>query len=190
MPEMRAGWRTLAEKKAVEAVPLAERWPAETVHALLRRTAAAHPNRPAISFQIRSGPGDRAVTLDWATLADRVTRAANLFRRIGIGVDDTVAYLLPNCNETVMALLGGATAGRVSPINPLLDPAQIAALLRETGAKALVTLAPFPKTDLAEKAHAALAEAPGVRTVLVSNPPPISVGNSRFSGARPFLPTR
>jgi acyl-CoA synthetase (AMP-forming)/AMP-acid ligase II len=58
------------------------------------------------------------------------------------------------------------TAGIVNPINPLLDVAQIAALLRESGAKALVTLAPFPKTDVAQKAHAAVALAPAVETVL------------------------
>ncbi len=166
MPQMRASWRTLAEKVAVEAVPLAERWPAETVYGMLRRMAAARPRAPAVSFQIRSGPDDRAETLDWATLADRVTRTANLFRRLGIGEGDTVAYLLPNCNETVLALLGGATAGMVSPINPLLEDEQIAALLREAGAKALVTLAPFPRTDIAQKAHAAVAQAPEVRTVL------------------------
>ncbi|HSF94171.1 MAG TPA: acyl-CoA synthetase [Thermohalobaculum sp.] len=159
-------WTTLAAKRAIEAVPLAERWPADTVHAMLCRTASAYPDRPALSFQLTSGPKDPAETLDWTTLADRVTRAANLFRGLGIGEEDVVAYLLPNCNEAVLALLGGLTAGIVTPINPLLDPVQIAAILRETGAKALVTLAPFPKTDIAEKAHAAVAETPTVETVL------------------------
>ena len=159
-------WSTLAEKQAIEAVPLAERWPAETVYAMLRKTAAAHPSRPAISFQIKSGPKDKAETLDWTTLTDRVTRTANLFRGLGIGEGDVVAYLLPNCNETVMALLGGVTAGIVNPVNPLLDVAQIAAILRESGARVLVTLASFPKTDVAQKAHAAVALAPSVETVL------------------------
>jgi acyl-CoA synthetase (AMP-forming)/AMP-acid ligase II len=144
MTENRTGWSTLADKLAVEATPLADRLTAETVYAMLRKTAAAHPNRPAISFQIKSGPRDKAETLDWTQLTDRVTRTANLFRRLGIGEGDVVAYLLPNCNEVVLALLGGATAGIVNPINPLLDVAQIAALLRESGARALVTLAPFP----------------------------------------------
>jgi acyl-CoA synthetase (AMP-forming)/AMP-acid ligase II len=166
MAETAQNWSTLAEKKSVEAVPLAERWPAETVYAMLRQTAAAHPRRPAISFQIKSGPTDKAETLNWTQLTNMVTRAANLFRRIGIGEGDVVAYLLPNCNEVVLALLGGATAGIVNPVNPLLDVDQIAALLRESGAKALVTLAPFPKTDIAQKAHAAVAMAPSIETVL------------------------
>jgi acyl-CoA synthetase (AMP-forming)/AMP-acid ligase II len=159
-------WSTLAEKQAVESAPLAERWPAATVYAMMQKTAAAYPRRPAISFQIKSGPKDKAETLDWTQLADRVTRAANLFRGLGIGEGDVVAYLLPNCNEAVLALLGGATAGIVNPVNPLLDVGQIADLLRESGAKALVTLAPFPKTDISQKAHAAVALAPSVETVL------------------------
>ncbi len=95
-----------------------------------------------------------------------VTRAANLFRKLGIGEGDTVAYLLPNSLETAATLLGGAVAGVVNPINPLLDAEQIAAILRETKAKVLVTLRSFPKTDVAQKAAKAVANAPGVKTVL------------------------
>ena len=53
MADNPTGWSTLADKQAVEAVPLADRLPAETVYAMLRATAAAHPRRPAISFQIK-----------------------------------------------------------------------------------------------------------------------------------------
>jgi acyl-CoA synthetase (AMP-forming)/AMP-acid ligase II len=163
---MTQNWNTLAEKVAIEATPMAERWPTETVYAMLRKTVTAHANRPAISFQIKSGAKDKAETLDWTQLADRVTRTANMFRRIGIGEGDVVAYMLPNCTEAALALLGGVTAGIVNPINPLLDVPQIAALLRESGAKALVTLAPFPKSNVAQKAHAAVALTPSVKTVL------------------------
>ena len=160
------GWATLEDVRAVEAVPFEERAPAETVYGLLRHTAARHGARPALSFQLRSGPRERAETLDWNTLLDRVTRTANLFRRLGIGPEDRVAYLLPNCNETVFSLLGGLTAGVVCPVNPLLEVAQIASILRETGARVLVTLAPFPKTDINQKAHRAVAEAGTVEAVL------------------------
>ena len=79
---------------------------------------------------------------------------------------DVVAYVLPNALETAVTLLAGATAGIVNPINPLLEPAQISAILRETGAKVVVTLKPFPKTDLAQKVAEAVAHAPNVKTVL------------------------
>jgi fatty-acyl-CoA synthase len=122
--------------------------------------------RPAVSFQIKSGPKDKKETLSWVQLKGRVTQAANLFRRIGIGEQDVIAYVLPNSNETAVTLLAGATAGIVSPINPLLSSEQIAAILRETGARAVVTLAPFPKTDVAQKVAEAVADAPDVATVL------------------------
>ena len=71
-----------------------------------------------------------------------------------------------NANETIFALLGGAVAGIVNPINPLLDADQIAAILRETNAKVVVTLKAFPKSDIAQKTAAAVAMASNVQTVL------------------------
>jgi acyl-CoA synthetase (AMP-forming)/AMP-acid ligase II len=62
--------------------------------------------------------------------------------------------------------LGGAVAGIANPINPLLEPEQIGSILRETGASVVVTLRPFPKTDVAEKTAEAVKLAPGVHTVL------------------------
>ncbi|MGL4311693.1 MAG: AMP-binding protein, partial [Paracoccaceae bacterium] len=156
-----------ADRDAIEAeMPWAARGLPVTIHGLLSRTAAEHGGRPAVSFQILSGPGDKSETLTWNQLLGRVTQAANLFRNLGVGEKDTVAYLLPNCNETVVALLAGATAGIVNPINPLLDAEQIAAILRETNAKVLVTLRSFPKSDVAQKAAEAVALAPSIRTVL------------------------
>ena len=137
-----------------------------TIYDFLARTATRLPDRPAISFQLLSGPRDPSVTLSWQDLLERVTEAANLFRSLGVGPDDTIAYLLPNSIETPVVLLAGATAGIVNPINPLLDTRQIAGILRETRAKVLVTLRAFPKTDVAQKAAEAVAEAPDVTHVI------------------------
>ncbi|MGY6635046.1 MAG: acyl-CoA synthetase [Alkalilacustris sp.] len=164
---MSRNFSSVADRNAVEAEAP---WPdidrPATVHELLTRTRDRFPDRPALSFQITSGPRDPAETLSWRDLHARVTQAANLFRRLGIGEGDTVAYVLPNCNETAAVLLGGMTAGVVAPINPLLEPTTIAALLRETGAKAVVTLRAMPRTDVAQKVAEAVANAPGVRCVL------------------------
>ena len=138
----------------------------KTIYGFLSQTADRFPDRPAISFQLLSGPKDHATTLTWAELRERVTETANLLRKLGVGPTDTVAYLLPNSIETPVVLLAGATAGIVNPINPLLDAEQIAAILRETRAKVLVTLRAFPKTDVAQKAAEAVANAPGVTHVI------------------------
>ena len=158
---------TLADKIAIEQqMPIGERWTAKTVYEQLAQTASAHGARAASTFQLKSGPKDKAETLNWTELLGKVTQAANLFRKLGVGEGDVVAYLLPNANETVIALLGGATAGIVNPVNPLLEPEKIASILRDTNAKVLVTLAPMPKTNVAELAALACAEAPNVKTIL------------------------
>ncbi|WP_170364718.1 acyl-CoA synthetase [Ruegeria arenilitoris] len=137
-----------------------------TFHQLLSRTATKFPDRNAISFQLLSGPKDKAETLTWSQLLAKTNQAANLFRSLGVKENDVVAYVLPNCNETLVTMMGGAVAGIVNPINPLLEPEQIASILRETKAKVVVTLKPFPKTDVAQKVAEAVRHAPGVNTVL------------------------
>ncbi len=155
------------DRNAIEnEMPYGARDLPATLYGLLERTAAKFPNSNAVSYQILSGANDKAETLTWRQVKDKTTQAANLFRSLGVGEKDVVAYVLPNCSETIFALLGGAVAGIVNPINPLLEPEQIASILRETKAKVVVTLKPFPKTDVAQKVVEAVRHAPGVNTVL------------------------
>lgn len=157
----------LADVKAIEAeMPWEARGMARTMHEFLGRAKAAHGTRPAISYQILSGPATKAETLTWNALHGKVTQAANLFRSLGVGEKDVVAYVLPNSLETAVTLLGGAVAGIVNPINPLLEAEQISAILRETKAKVVVTLKAFPKTDVPQKVAEAVKHAPSVKTVL------------------------
>jgi fatty-acyl-CoA synthase/long-chain acyl-CoA synthetase len=157
----------VADRNAIEnEMPWADRPLPKTLYQMLSDTAGKFPNNPAVSYQIFSGPQDKAETLNWSELLGRVCQAANMFRSLGVGENDVVAYVLPNCNETIVTLLGGAIAGIVNPINPLLEPEQIASILRETKAKVVVTLKPFPKTDVAQKVAEAVRHAPNVNTVL------------------------
>ncbi|RGP35227.1 acyl-CoA synthetase [Pseudotabrizicola alkalilacus] len=144
----------------------ADRPVARTMHEFISAAKAAHGARPAVSYQLLSGADTRRDSLTWAELHAQTTQAANLFRSLGVGEKDVVAYVLPNALETVVTLIGGAVAGIVNPINPLLEPEQISAILRETKAKVVVTLKPFPKTDLAQKVAQAVRHAPSVKTVL------------------------
>ena len=156
-----------ADRDRIEQeMPWSAREVPATIYQFLSATKAAHGGRPAVSYQLLSDPRAPAETLTWAALHQRVTQAANLFHDLGIGEDDAVAYLLPNCHEAVFTLLGGMVAGVANPINPLLEPEKIAAILRQTNAKVLVTLKSFPKTDVAQKAAEAVALAPNVAHVL------------------------
>ena len=158
---------SLEARNAIDSeMPWEARGAARSVYEMLSRTAKAHGNRPAISYQLQSGPTDPAETLTWSELHDKTAQAANLFRPLGVGERDVVAYLLPNATETVVTLLGACVAGIANPINPLLEAEQIASILRETNAKVLVTLKAFPKTDVPQKAAEAVKLAPNVKTVL------------------------
>ncbi len=143
-----------------------ERDKPRTLYQMLERTASKYPNRPAASFQLTSGPTDAKETVTWREMLEHSTQAANLFRSLGVGEGDVVAFLLPNSLETMYTLMGAGIAGIVNPINPLLDAEQVAGILRETKAKVLVTLKAFPKAEVAQLANDAVAMAPCVETVL------------------------
>ncbi len=158
---------SVADRDAIEGqMPWADRKVARTMYEFLSATKAAHGDRPAITFQLLSDPASKSETLTWADLHGRVTQAANLFRSLGVGPKDVVAYVLPNSMETAVTLIAGAVAGIVNPINPLLEADQISAILRETKAKVVVTLRAFPKTDVPQKVAEAVRHAPGVKAVL------------------------
>ncbi len=160
-------WAGVSDRDAIEAeMPWEERDLPATMYQFISQVAQKHGARDAVSFQLLSDPGSKAETLSWREFHERSCQAANLFRALGIGESDVVAYVLPNSNETTITLIGGMIAGIVNPINPLLEPDQIAAILRETGAKVVVTLRAFPKSDVAQKVARAVAEAPAVHTVL------------------------
>ncbi len=110
------GFASIADKIALEAeMPWSERDVPTTLYGLLSRTATKFPNHSAVSYQLFSGPTDKAETLSWSELHDKTVQTANLFRKLGVGEKDVVAYILPNANETTLALLGGMVAGNRKP---------------------------------------------------------------------------
>ncbi|SNY92653.1 fatty-acyl-CoA synthase [Cohaesibacter sp. ES.047] len=158
---------TQASCRAIEdESPYEQRGNAVTIYEQLTRTADLYPDNKAMSFQMFSGVGDSAETYSWKELESEVIQAANLFRSLGIGERDVVAYILPNCCEALVTMFGGMIAGIVNPINPLLETEQIAAILRETEARVVVTLRAFPKSDVAQKVAEAVKHAPKAHTVL------------------------
>ena len=158
---------TLEDKIAIEnSMTWEERNAPPTLYDFLSRRSDESGGNNAVSFQILSDPKSKAETLTWSELRGKAIQAANLFRSLGVNEGDVVAFLMPNCNETVVTLLGGAIAGIVNPINPLLDAQQIAGILKASNAKVLVTLKAFPKTDVPQLAAQAVAMAPNVQHIL------------------------
>jgi fatty-acyl-CoA synthase len=89
-----------------------------------------------------------------------------MFWDLGITDKEVISYVLPNTPETMFTLFGGETAGIVNPINPLLETEQIAEIMNASGTKIVVTLAPFPKTDLWDKITSILHLVPSIQTII------------------------
>ena len=160
-------YASIADNKRIEdEKPLVERLDAASIYDQLSLTAHNFPNKDALSFQLKSGVNDPAETLSWHELKIEVTKTANALRSIGISETDVVAYVLPNCTEAIISFLAGATVGKVCPISPLLSPEQMAGVLEEVNAKAVISLKSFPKTDVAQRVDQALALAENVKTLI------------------------
>lgn len=141
-------FRCLADIAALERMPYEQAIPARTTYGLIENAARRFGEREAFRF-LPSGdlqaPPQRVTYLE---LLGQIRRAANLFRALGVGPDDAVAILAPNIPDTQFALWGAQVAGKVCPINYLLQPDHIAALLKASGAKIIVALGPNQELNL------------------------------------------
>ena len=120
--------------------------PAETTpYGLIRDAAARWPDRVAFTWLPDAGLSTPPRPVTYTQLLRDIHRAANALRALGVGPDDAVALLAPNMPEAHAVLWGAQLAGRVCPINTLLQPDHIAALLQASGARVVVALGPHPE---------------------------------------------
>jgi fatty-acyl-CoA synthase len=158
-------FRSLADIEALErGTPYEQAIPARTTYGLIARSARRFADRTAFSYLPDGELGTAPERVSYAALLGHIHRAANLFRRLGVGPQDAVAILAPNIPATHYALWGAQLAGRACPINFMLQPEHIAALLEASGAKVVVALGPNAELDV----WSALQRVPGLaaRTVL------------------------
>lgn len=141
-----------------------------STYALLRQGAAQRPDAPALSFFLRTDDHARPFVWTHRQWLGQITRAANMFRHMGVGRGDVIAFVLPNLPETHWTIWGGEAAGIVLAINPLLEPAMMLELLKAGRPKWIVTLAPTPGADLWEKVSAVAPQVPGLEGVLCISP--------------------
>lgn len=162
------GPRTLADICAFEQTPWQDRLPALNTYDLLCHACERHAEKIALRFVLSADPDAAESTVNYTTLKERVTQAANAFHRVGIAPGKAVTLLLPNLPATHYALLGAQAAGIASPVNPMLDVEQIVSIVNETAAEALVAFAPGPHGDMWEKAVAVVERCPLIRTLFVA----------------------
>jgi long-chain acyl-CoA synthetase len=76
----------------------------------------------------------------YADLADEVLRFASALRRLGLEPGDRLSLYMPNCVEYVPCFYGAMRAGLIAnPINGAFTRAEVAYLLEDSGAAALVS---------------------------------------------------
>jgi acyl-CoA ligase (AMP-forming) (exosortase A-associated) len=129
------------------------------IHDLITASASQRPSSPALVY--------RDATLDYATLARQVERAADALVGLGIGRGERVAVYIEKRVETAVALFAAAAAGNVFvPVNPLLKPEQVAHILRDCNVRVLVTSA-----QRAALLAPVLAQCPDLRCLLLVDAP-------------------
>ena len=102
----------------------------QSTYDAIRLGAAHNPDAPAIQFLRQCRPGRPAGRRSsYRDFVGRVTQAANMFHALGVGPDDVVSFLLPLLPDAFVTLFGAEAAGIANPVNPLLEPHQIAEIL-------------------------------------------------------------
>lgn len=159
---------SLADIEALERTPYEQAIPARTTYGLIARAAARFADRTAFTYLPDGELATPPRRVSYRELLANIHRAANLFRRLGVGPEDAVAILGPNIPSTHYALWGAQVAGRACPINFMLQPDHVAALLDASGAKVVVALGPNADLDV----WSAVQKVPGLatRTVLAMDP--------------------
>ncbi|MGF6805523.1 fatty-acyl-CoA synthase [Paraburkholderia sp. Clong3] len=163
------GIANVDEVLAIETQGLPADLPSST-YEMICRGAAINPSAPALSFFATADDYRNAECWTYSELVRDITRTANMFSRLGVQRDSVVAYVLPNLPETHFVIWGGEAAGIVCAINPLLEQEAIGQLLNAAGASVLVTLAPFPGTDLWQKVQAVLHKVSSLKNLVLVNP--------------------
>ena len=157
-----------ADILAVEKNGLPPDLPVST-YEMIKRGAAINPRAPALSFFLRTEDHRKPETWSYKALLARITQTANFFHKLGATKDTVIAFVLPNLPETHCVIWGGQTVGIVAAINPLLEPAAIAELLNAANVSILVTLAPFPGTDVWPKMYKAIPQIHSLKHLVLVN---------------------
>ncbi len=136
-------------------------YPDKTVYALFCEHAATQPDTPAVLSP--------ELTLSYAQLLDKVRRLANSLKRLGIVPGDTVAYQLSNSwRSCAIDLAVAALGGVVAPFPPGRGRLDIEALLRNSGARAIIIEPEFGGIDFCEMVESIRPKALSLRFLIAN----------------------
>jgi long-chain acyl-CoA synthetase len=125
---------------------------------MLAQSAGRYPEKPAIIFR------DQKTT--YGEFNRRANQVANALIALGIQPGDRVALFMHNLPLFMEAYYGILKAGAsVVPMNVLYKAGEVEYILKDSGARAILTFGPF-----AQVALAAAQNAPDLRDVIVAAP--------------------
>jgi len=184
--------QALADIHRIEATPLAEAMPWASTYDLIRDSAEAHAEQPALTFLYTGQPGGKSTTWTYRDLLQGIHQTANLLHQLGVGPQDAVGVLLPGGLAYHLALWGGEAAGIVQPLNPLLSDEKLLSLLRASNAKVLIAHGAEDDSQLRAKALRLQTQLPSLKMVLLVNPDggPLPESDALPAGAQDFYALR
>jgi acyl-CoA synthetase (AMP-forming)/AMP-acid ligase II/enoyl-CoA hydratase/carnithine racemase len=131
--------RTIDDIRAIESRPYEDAVPARNLYDLFLATADQVGDAKALTVLRTPDPSDIGVALTHRELLHHVTRAANMFRALGIGPDRGVAaFLSPTVPEFPALFFGAQVAGVAATLNYLLSRDAIFDLLNAQQTTVLV----------------------------------------------------
>lgn len=160
--------RTIEDIVAIESRPYDDLVTARNLYDLFLATARHVGAQKALTVLRSPDPADIGVSLTHSELLAEITRAANMFRRLGLAPGRGVAaFLTPTVPELPALLLGAQVAGVASTLNYLLTRDAIVDLL--DAEKATILVIPARELDEAcwTKAEGILDAVPMLAQVLV-----------------------
>ncbi|MCW2613638.1 MAG: fatty-acyl-CoA synthase [Frankiales bacterium] len=138
----------------------------ETIGAVLRRTATEHPDREALV----DVPSGRRWT--YAELDADVDRVAAGLLALGLQKGDRLAIWSPNVPEWVLTQYATARVGIVLvTVNPAYRPHELAYVLTQSGAAALVSAQSHKTSDYRAMVEQVRGECPALRHVVLLGDP-------------------
>ena len=133
-------------EKYESGVPETIEYNGQLTHEMLDASAQTYANQVATRLLLSYLPLGISVqaTQTYAALKDSVDRFAFAMRKIGLQQGDRIAIMLPNIPQQVISFFGALKAGCVVVnTNPTYTPRELAHLLEDSGAAAIVVLSGF-----------------------------------------------
>lgn len=141
----------------------AQSLPYTSVYDGIVRTAARYPDKIALVELEGADPEAPTRSLDYRSVADQITRRANIFRSAGLRPGDPVIFLPPQSIDALLAFWAAQAAAAIAPVNAFLGPSAIAEIVRGCGAAAIVSGPPGGTCGTFELAVAIRELVPAIR---------------------------